>query len=703
MGALSPVAKQQFFDNNGNLAVGFKLYTYTTNTTTPLATYTDAALTTPNANPIILDSRGECVIYLQDALYRYVLKDASDATIWTRDGIASPLYQGALGGTSPIIVANVAALNTLTGMSNDALATTLGYYTDNDGGHGTYRYDSSSSATVNGFTVINAAGGVGRWLLLEAEPNFNQAGAKGDGATNDQAAIQAACTAMAGKVIRAVPGYNYKFNSNVSVPANTIIWAFGASFDVSAGTFKAFTFVDGGGILGAKDIVGPGNTSLATGSIAIYCSGTNNHPSAPTFVSAPVVMYNKIREFGEYGVRLLYTNKGRIDKNDFDGIGYAAIGGSSCNDLFTCYNTINDVSPGSGGGDAYGIFFSRENGTSETSDPRSYRCKATGNIIKAVVANSGNNGHALDTHGGVECEFINNSIDSSEGGIFITSSSISGSEALGPKRCVVASNTMNLTAYYNNYAILVRGAINGATVAEYADSNIVTGNTIIGGGVATSNTTGAITLQATENTKFEVGSLSQSKPFGICLNSDNLNFNINGGSIIDAFDSSVTIAGGIAVRGNNNKGFIGGISFKYKNSGLGTYVMVNSIVISGGLTGIDLDYGKCYFEGIDATHLTFSDGVGTNSEGLFTARSTETFTLTSGNSSTTKSVTFAKRFPSIPKIVLTNAGAIGPGGKTMSLRSASVTAAGFDIIAYPYDLGNWTATASADITWSATT
>ena len=702
MGALSPVAKQQFFDNNGNLAVGFKLYTYTTNTTTPLATYTDAALTTPNANPIILDSRGECVIYLQGALYRYVLKDASDATIWTRDGIASPLYQGALGGTSPIIVANVAALNTLTGMSNDALATTLGYYTDNDGGHGTYRYDSASVATVNGFTVINAAGGVGRWLLLEAEPNFNQAGAKGDGITNDQAAIQAACTAMAGKVIRAVPGYNYKFNSNVSVPADTVIWAFGAKFDCSSSHFTAFTFANGGGIIGAEEIKGAGNASYNAAGVAIYCTGVNNHPSAPTVVNGPVVMYNKIKEWGSYGVYVIYCNKTKVDYNEITKIGYSALGGVSQNDGSFCNNYVNDVSPGSGGGDAYGAFFDRFNGTSETSDPRSYRCKMNNNVVRGVVATTANNGHALDTHGGVEIEIIGNKIEGCEGGIFVTSSSISGSEALGPKRCIVANNTINC-GLYNNYALIVRGAINGSTVAEYADSNVVAGNAIFGGGAAGSNTTGAIMLQATKNTRIDVGSIMQARPFGVCLNSDNLNFNISGGTISDCFDDSVTIAGGVAVRGNNNKGFIGGISFKYETAGLGTYVMVNSVVISGGLTGLDIDMGRCYFEGIDASHLAFNDGVGVNSESLYGHSKTESFTLTSGNSSTIKSVVFPKRFPVAPKITLTNAGAISPGGKTMALRTSAITTTGFDIIAYPSDLTTWSATASADINWRATT
>lgn len=527
-------------------------------------------------------------------------------------------------------------------------------------------------------------------------------GAVGDGATNDTSAIQAALTAGAGNVVVCPSGSTYKITSGLTVPTNTIIWAFGAKFDCSSSHFTAFTFVNGGGIIGAEEIKGAGNSSYNASGVAIYCTGTNNHPAAPTFVNGPVVMYNKIKEWGSYGVYVIYCNKTKVDHNEFTKIGYSSLGGVSQNDGSFCNNYVNDVSPGSGGGDAYGAFFDRFNGTSETSDPRSYRCKMNNNVVRGVIASAANNGHALDTHGGVEIEFIGNQIEGCEGGIFVTSSSISGSEALGPKRCIVANNTINCNLY-NNYALIVRGAINGATVAEYADSNVVYGNTIFGGGISGSNTTGSIMLQATKNTRIDIGSVMQAKPFGVCLNSDNLNFNISGGTISDCFDSSVTIAGGIAVRGNNNKGYIGGISFKYETAGLGTYVMVNSIIISGGLTGLDIDIGRCYFEGIDASHLAFNDGVGVNSESLYGHSKTESFTLTSGDSSTIKSVVFPKRFPSAPKVVLTNAGAIAPGGKTISLRTSAITATGFDIIAYPYDITTWSATASADINWRATT
>lgn len=87
MATLTPSAKQQFFDANGNPLAGGKLYTYAAGTTIPLATYTDSSGNTPNANPIILDSRGEANIWLGAFLYKFKLTTSTDVEVWTVDNI----------------------------------------------------------------------------------------------------------------------------------------------------------------------------------------------------------------------------------------------------------------------------------------------------------------------------------------------------------------------------------------------------------------------------------------------------------------------------------------------------------------------------------------------------------------------------------------------------------------------------------------
>jgi hypothetical protein len=63
-------------------AGGGKVYTYAAGTTTPQATYTTAAGTVANANPVILDSAGRAAIYLDPALsYKFVITDANDVAL----------------------------------------------------------------------------------------------------------------------------------------------------------------------------------------------------------------------------------------------------------------------------------------------------------------------------------------------------------------------------------------------------------------------------------------------------------------------------------------------------------------------------------------------------------------------------------------------------------------------------------------------
>lgn len=86
---LTPVLRQRFFDHStGAPLAGGSLYSYQAGTTTPQATYTDQGGGTPNANPVVLDSNGECSLWIDPSLsYKFVLKDSSGNTQWTVDNI----------------------------------------------------------------------------------------------------------------------------------------------------------------------------------------------------------------------------------------------------------------------------------------------------------------------------------------------------------------------------------------------------------------------------------------------------------------------------------------------------------------------------------------------------------------------------------------------------------------------------------------
>ena len=102
MAVLTPSPKTAFVDAAGEPLVGGQLYTYVAGTTTLQATYTDSTATTANTNPIILDSRGEANVWLGGAIYKFVLRDADGALIWTVDNISAPT-----AAVSPVLSGNV--------------------------------------------------------------------------------------------------------------------------------------------------------------------------------------------------------------------------------------------------------------------------------------------------------------------------------------------------------------------------------------------------------------------------------------------------------------------------------------------------------------------------------------------------------------------------------------------------------------------
>jgi len=76
--------KFQAFDSNGDPLASGKVYTYNPGTTNAKTTYSDYNLATANANPVVLDSRGEAGIYCSGSV-KLVVKDSAGTTIITVD------------------------------------------------------------------------------------------------------------------------------------------------------------------------------------------------------------------------------------------------------------------------------------------------------------------------------------------------------------------------------------------------------------------------------------------------------------------------------------------------------------------------------------------------------------------------------------------------------------------------------------------
>jgi hypothetical protein len=153
-GTVAPFPYHQFLTTAGAPAASHKLFTYASGTSTKLATYSDADLTSANANPIVLDSAGRAKIFLQAATYKFVLAPSTDADpptspIWTIDGVAA----------TPSFNVNL----DITGTAGEALsANDFVYLSDGSGGLTAGRWyktdaDNTYSSTTAGRVGVAVA------------------------------------------------------------------------------------------------------------------------------------------------------------------------------------------------------------------------------------------------------------------------------------------------------------------------------------------------------------------------------------------------------------------------------------------------------------------------------------------------------------------------------------------------------------------
>lgn len=270
---LSPVGgvAAQFFDNDGNVLSGGKIYTYAAGTTTPQATYFTGAGNIAHSNPIILDSAGRVPggeIWLTDgSSYKIVIKDANDTLIGTYDNIvginsnfinflAEQEIQTATAGQTVF---------TLTTTQYQPGTNTLSVFVDgvNQYGPGAqYAYTETSStvvtfnsglhvgAEVKFTTTQTLSGGALDSSQIVYTPPFTGSvstnveaklseyisvldfGAVGDGVVDDTTAIQNAINA--GHTIY-VPAGTYRITSTLTAPSGTWLQGDGAEQTILKG------------------------------------------------------------------------------------------------------------------------------------------------------------------------------------------------------------------------------------------------------------------------------------------------------------------------------------------------------------------------------------------------------------------------------------------------------------------------------------
>jgi hypothetical protein len=205
-GVIATIPKFQF-SANGVPMVGGTLETYIAGSTTPATTWQDSALTIANTNPISLDARGECVLWLDPAVvYKFVLKNAQGVIQWTQDNISNP---AALANSlrADLAASSGASLVGFLQAGAGAVATTV-------------------QSKLRECVSVKDFGAVGDWSTTTHT------------GTDDTAAIQAALNS--GSAVYLPPG-KYKISTALTIPAGVSVqgasWALSGVFAYGCDAF----------------------------------------------------------------------------------------------------------------------------------------------------------------------------------------------------------------------------------------------------------------------------------------------------------------------------------------------------------------------------------------------------------------------------------------------------------------------------------
>ena len=233
-----PNGKQQYFDTSTDPITplsGGKVYTYAAGTAfaTPKKTYNSSTVSvgTENANPVILNSRGEATIFWSGA-YGVVIKDSNDVTIYSVDNISTEVEATDItyGGTTiaVLLLDNIShVVETISDLravdkTKYTHCKVTGYYANGDGGGGDYWYDSSdTTSSDNGGTIIVGTDG-GRWKMLLSENRVSvlQFGAKPDQITDATTAFTnaLACFGDEGGIVTVDGQFYVAAGSSMTIP-----------------------------------------------------------------------------------------------------------------------------------------------------------------------------------------------------------------------------------------------------------------------------------------------------------------------------------------------------------------------------------------------------------------------------------------------------------------------------------------------------
>jgi len=213
-GTLMPAPYQTYFDSNGVIAVGAKINSYLSGTSTPSPLYHDAALGSPWTNPALTDSAGRIVAYLDPAIgaYKFIVTLSDGTPIGTYDPVNAT--NANVSGLGEIFVFGGNSATPITQTSYPSGAT----FDKLHSGTAVYSVDS---ATLSGTYVVEMTG------VMSGAGTLSVSIVDLSSGTPDTPLATATTTSTTGAVVQSsaigfgAPGSARLYGIKVKVSANT--------------------------------------------------------------------------------------------------------------------------------------------------------------------------------------------------------------------------------------------------------------------------------------------------------------------------------------------------------------------------------------------------------------------------------------------------------------------------------------------------
>lgn len=409
---------------------------------------------------------------------------------------------------------------------------------------------------------------------------------------SSEKAIQTLINEKAGKTVILPRGKEYKIDSTLKIPDNTII--IGNNVKIYNKS-KGMTLLSIGNNVKIYniEIEGPGNSKYNAKSKAIEFGGDSSE------YSSSLLLENcYIHDISGFGLYLEFARNVTINNSRFSRIGYAGIQGLSVENVKIDKVKIKTIGPGtassiSGDTIAYGITFTQ----SSPSSPRSKNCIVTNSTIEDNVA-----WEALDTHGGLDISFINNVVKKSKYGIVAVPVEIKNHKGISvksnaPQNIKVIGNKLYGTG--KGSAVVIQGAYkvdpDNGTVdikepAEYAKNSVIADNTSANFGQKGNEARGAIYARETLNLSVTGNFLRKSYMNGITVHYANRNFKVTNNKIKFIQATNTEIPVGILVKGTYNEGLINNNKVIQGNGKVIKELYIEDIIENKIITKSDKEY-----------------------------------------------------------------------------------------------------------------